>query len=33
MIKNWINRANEFLKHSLEPVPQELNELIMKVKN
>ena len=27
MIKNWINRANEFLKHSLEPVPQELNEL------
>jgi len=27
MIKNWINRAFEFLTHSLEPVPQELNEL------
>jgi len=27
MIKNWINKAFEFLKHSLEPLPQELNEL------
>lgn len=27
MIKMWINRAFEFLEHSLNPVPQELNEL------
>ena len=27
MIKNWIERAFEFLSHSLVPVPQELNEL------
>lgn len=27
MIKNWIKRAFEFLEHSLNPVPQELNEL------
>ena len=27
MIKTWINKAFEFLQHSLEPLPQELNEL------
>ncbi len=27
MIKNWIHRAFELLTHSLEPVPQEINEL------
>jgi len=27
MIKNWIQRAVEYLQHSLEPIPQELNEL------
>ncbi|MFM2336903.1 MAG: hypothetical protein RL115_96 [Bacteroidota bacterium] len=27
MIKNWINKALEFLDSSLNPVPQELNEL------
>ncbi len=27
MIKNWIQKAFDFLEHSLEPIPQELNEL------
>lgn len=27
MIKNWINRAIALLEHSLQPMPQELNEL------
>ena len=27
MIKSWIQRAFDFLEHSLNPVPQELNEL------
>lgn len=27
MIKNWIQKALDFLSHSLNPVPQELNEL------
>ena len=27
MIKNWIRRAVELLEHSLQPVPNELNEL------
>ena len=27
MIKNWIRKALDFLDHSLNPVPQELNEL------
>jgi predicted HTH transcriptional regulator len=27
MIKNWIQKAFDFLDHSLNPVPQELNEL------
>lgn len=27
MIKNWINRAIALLEHSLQPIPQELNEL------
>ena len=27
MIKNWIQKAIELLDHSLNPVPQELNEL------
>ena len=27
MIKSWIQRALDFLDHSLKPVPQELNEL------
>jgi hypothetical protein len=27
MIKNWIQKALDFLNHSLNPIPQELNEL------
>jgi len=27
MIKNWIQKALDFLNHSLHPIPQELNEL------
>lgn len=27
MIKNWIQKAIDFLNHSLKPIPQELNEL------
>jgi len=27
MIKNWTQKALEFLNHSLNPVPQELNKL------
>jgi ATP-dependent DNA helicase RecG len=27
MVKNWINRAIALLEHSLQPMPQELNEL------
>lgn len=27
MIKNWIHKALDFLDHSLNPIPQELNEL------
>ena len=27
MIKNWIQKALNFLGHSLNPIPQELNEL------
>ncbi len=26
-MKTWINRAIEYLKHSLEPIPQEINEI------
>lgn len=27
MIKNWIQKALDLLGHSLNPIPQELNEL------
>jgi predicted HTH transcriptional regulator len=27
MIKNWIEKATEYLEHSLTPIPQEINEL------
>ncbi len=27
MMKNWVNRAVALLAHSLQPIPQELNEL------
>lgn len=31
-MKTWINRAIEYLKHSLEPIPQEINEIDWKEK-
>ena len=27
MIKNWIQKAIEYLEHSLNPIPQEINEI------
>ena len=27
MIKNWIQKAIEYLEHSLTPIPQEINEI------
>jgi len=30
MIKNWIQKALDFINHSLNPVPQESNELTNK---
>ncbi len=32
MIKTWINKALEYLEHSLEPIPQEINEIDWKEK-
>lgn len=32
MIKKWIDKAIEYLEHSLHPVPQEINEIDWKEK-